>query len=58
VVKQINGEYKLKEETLHFYFIKLWNLKQEFNSVEFKYVPREENKEADKLVNTALDTLL
>ena len=58
VMNQLNGEYKVKEEDLKPLFIDVWNLKQDFKDVIFKHVPREENKEADKLVNRALDTLL
>jgi len=56
VVKQLNAEYKLKSEGLFEFFIQLWNLKQDFRSVKFNHVLREKNKEADKLVNEALDT--
>jgi len=30
-------------------------LHKDFGSVTFTYIPREENKEADRLVNEALD---
>jgi len=55
LVKQMNGEYKIMEERLQELFMKIWNLKTEFGSVKFIYVPREENREADKLANLALD---
>ena len=58
VYSQLTGRYKLKEESLFPLFIEIWNLKQEFKKVEFVHVPREKNKEADKLVNQALDRLL
>ncbi len=58
LVKQMNGEYKIKEESLKSLFIDVWNLKLDFKSVTFKHVPREENKKADALVNRALDTLI
>jgi len=32
-----------------------WNLKQDFKKVIFEYIPREDNRGADKLVNQALD---
>ena len=35
--------------------MELWNLKLDFGRVTFNHVFREENKEADKLVNEALD---
>lgn len=55
VKKQLSGEYKIEEERLFPYFIKIWNLKIDFKKINFEHIPREENKEADKLVNEALD---
>ncbi|MGC9611061.1 MAG: ribonuclease HI family protein [Minisyncoccia bacterium] len=58
IVSQLNGEYKIKVESLKPLFIDVWNLKQDFRNVSFVHIPREKNKEADKLVNQALDTLI
>ena len=55
VVKQLNGEYRLTDPKIQQFFIEIWNLKFDFKSVKFKHIPREKNKEADKLVNEALD---
>ena len=55
VVKQLNHEYKLKEEYIQKNFIEIWNLSLDFKSVIFKHIPREQNKIADSLVNQALD---
>ena len=55
VVKQLNGEYRLTDPKIQQFFIEIWNLKFDFQSVKFKHIPREKNKEADKLVNEALD---
>ena len=55
VVKQLNGKYKLLEPKIQQFFIEIWNLKFDFKSVKFKHVPREKNKEADRLVNEALN---
>jgi ribonuclease HI len=55
IVNQLSGTFKLKEEGLWKYFIDIWNRKQDFASVSFVYVPREENSVADALVNEALD---
>lgn len=57
VVRQMNAEYKIKGPDLQPLFIELWNLKQDFGSVEFTEIPREKNRAADRLVNRALDTL-
>jgi len=55
VCKQMKGEYKIKEERLQKFFVEIWNMKQDFGEVSFNYVRREQNKEADKLVNEVLD---
>jgi ribonuclease HI len=55
IYKQVGGKYKILEPELQTLFIEVWNLLQDFKSVQFKKVPREENKEADKMVNQALD---
>ncbi|MEK7590499.1 MAG: ribonuclease HI family protein, partial [Patescibacteria group bacterium] len=57
VFKQLRGEYKVLDENMQPLFIEVWNLKQDFKKVEFKHIPREQNKEADKMVNKALDNL-
>ena len=55
LVNQMNGKYKLENEKIQKFFIEIWNLKIDFESVKFKAIPREKNKEADALVNEALD---
>src|SRR3989344_808966 len=55
LVKQLNGQYKITHPTTQKYFIELWNLKIDFAEVTFTAVPREQNKQADKMVNQALD---
>src|SRR4030042_1030706 len=55
LVRQVNGEYKVKDETLAKLFIQLYNARQDFGEVSFSHVAREKNKEADKMVNEALD---
>lgn len=55
VASQLSGEYKIEEERLFPFFIKIWNLKMDFAKVSFAHVPREQNKTADRLVNEALD---
>lgn len=56
VANQLNAEYKIKEKDLIPFFIEIWNLKQDFGEIQFIQVPREENKEADKLVNRELNS--
>ncbi len=55
IVKQLKGEYKVKDANLQKEFIKVYNLKQKFLQVSYKHIPREKNKRADELVNAALD---
>jgi len=55
VVKQLRREYKVKNQELAPLFIQVYNLTQSFKAVKFSHVFRESNKEADKLVNEALD---
>lgn len=55
VVKQLNGKYRLENPKIQQFFIEIWNLKMDFKSVKFRHIAREKNKEADRLVNEALD---
>lgn len=56
VAKQLNHQYKIQEETLQPLFIKAWNILIDFGQVNFKHISRDKNKEADRLVNEALDS--
>ena len=56
IVKQMNGEYKIKNEGLKPIYWQLRELIMELGGkVSFKHIPREKNKEADALVNNAID---
>ena len=55
VVKQLKREYRVRDEGLATLFVKVWNLCTEFKKVNFTHVRREKNKEADRLVNEAID---
>jgi len=56
VVEQLNQRYKLKNEGLKPLFWQIRDLVMELGGkVTFKYIPREENTAADKLVNMAID---
>ena len=54
--KQLLGKYKIKDPDLQPLFIKAWNLRLDYNKVDIKIIPREQNKKADKLVNRELDS--
>jgi len=55
MVKQLNGQYKILDEKIQPLFLEIWNLKFDFTKIKFRKIPRERNKEADRLVNEALD---
>lgn len=56
LVSQLNGRYKIKEKDLIPFFIEIWNLKQNFAGVKFTQISREENRQADALVNRELNS--
>ena len=58
IVKQMNAEYKIKDANLQKLFMEIWNSRLDFKTVEFKHVRRESNKDADRMVNKALDGAL
>ena len=56
VKKQLNGEYQIKDVGLVGHFIEIHNLRVAyFPHLKLTHVRREFNKEADRLVNEALD---
>ena len=56
VKKQLNGEYQIKEAGLVPFFIEIHNMRvSSFPNLTLTHVRRELNKEADRLVNEALD---
>jgi ribonuclease HI len=57
VVKQVNGEYKVKMPTLQPLVEEVQELANGFQDVVFTHIPRGDNHRADALVNRALDEL-
>lgn len=55
VVKQITGEYKVKNEGLKPLFCEVKNLLANL-SYKISHIPREKNKDADILANEAIDS--
>ena len=55
MVKQLRGQYKVKSEELKPLFERAKKMSQAFESFRISHVYREQNKEADALVNQALD---
>jgi len=55
VVKQLKGEYKVRDEKLAKCYLMVWSLQNQFKLVKYHHIYRERNKLADSLVNEALD---
>jgi ribonuclease HI len=55
LVKQFNGEYKIKNANLRDLMIKIHSKAKKFRKLTITHIPREMNKEADKLANVTLD---
>jgi len=55
LVKQMRGDYKVKNETLRGLFEQASDLANQLGSVRYTAVRREHNELADRLVNEALD---
>jgi len=55
LVRQINGQYKVKSDQIKPLFADTIGMLSEFESWQVNHVARENNKQADKLVNRALD---
>ena len=55
MVKQMRGEYRVKNEALRGLFLEASRLARQVGNVSYTAVRREHNKLADRLVNDALD---
>ncbi len=56
VVNQLNGLFKVKDADLRLLFARIKILEQEVGKkISYTYIPREQNKIADALVNNSLD---
>ena len=55
LVRQINGQYKVKSEQIRPLFRQAVNLLGEFKNWKVRHIPREKNEQADELVNQALN---
>ncbi len=55
VVRQMNGQYRVKHPGLHLLHREALGLASRLASVTFRHVPREQNREADRLANRAVD---
>ena len=55
LVRQMTGEYRVKNETLQGLHAKALELQERFSRCKYRHVAREDNKHADKLVNVAMN---
>lgn len=55
VVKQLSGEYRVKDNDMKELFSKAAAELKNFKSFEIKHIDRSKNKEADKLANRAIN---
>ena len=55
MVKQMRGEYKVKNEALRELSLEAARLARQLETVEYRHVKRAHNELADRLVNEALD---
>lgn len=59
LVKQMNGEYKIKSKNIMKLHLEARRLLRQLNfQVEFRKIPREKNREADQLANLGIDEKL
>jgi len=54
VVRQISGEYRVKKATLKPLYQRVKQLQSRLRSFTITHIPRQQNKEADRLANSAL----
>ncbi len=55
VIRQVLGEYQVKKPHLKKLFDQVRELLQSFPTVALEHIPRDENSEADRLANQAMD---
>jgi len=55
LVKQMRGEYRVKNPGLQPLFQQARTLAEDFERIVYEHVRREQNKEADRLANIAMD---
>lgn len=57
MVRQINGKYKVKDKDIRKYYQRIKRILEDFSAkFEIRYIPREENREADRLANYGINT--
>jgi len=54
VVRQIKGQYRVRKEALRPLYQRVKELQSRLEGFTIKHIPRQQNREADKLANVAL----
>ncbi len=55
MANQMNGNWRVKDEGLKSLYSKAKKLCQQYNKLNITYIPRTQNKEADRLANEAIN---
>ena len=55
VVEQLSGRFKVKHPRIKLLYGAVKELEKKLNNVNYFYIPREENYQADRMVNQILD---
>lgn len=55
IIRQLTGQYRVKNEALKSLYARVIKLLSRFKSTDLQHVPREKNKAADRLANQYLD---
>ncbi len=58
IVNQLTGDYKVKSKRIMSLYKQVLLLKSKFQDIQIKWVPREKNREADRLTNKAYNKAL
>ncbi len=58
LVRQLSGAYRVKAPHLVPLFLKVLQLRRQIPNLEINHLPRQENREADRLANQAIDQRL
>jgi ribonuclease HI len=53
VIKQLNGQYECKSDSLRNYYEECWEILKSFQLVILQHIPREHNEEANRLAQSA-----
>lgn len=57
LAKQMNKQYKVKDQDLRYFYILARHIADSIGKVEIKKIDREKNKDADILANEAIESL-